>query len=102
MLILPLPLELMNALGAGTLDGAKPDEATPLRLFIMLPSMYHIKGLVPPEEVWEGVVLVAWAVEVVGASMLPNWVVSTLSQEKFKSMVLPDAFAAVSQSSLLL
>ena len=86
MLILPFPEELMNALGAGApAEGVNAEEVTLDRLPIMLPSMYHINGLLPPP-LW-GVVLVAGAaleanaVDVGASSILASFVVSTLSQE---------------------
>ena len=117
MLILPFPEELMNALGAGApAEGVNAEEVTLDRLPIMLPSMYHINGLLTPP-LW-GVVLVAGAALEANAvdvgspafagasSILASFVVSTLSQEKFKSGVsllsdVPATLAAASQSSLL-
>ena len=107
MLILPLPAELMNALGAGAMelaDGANPDEVTLLRLAIILPSMYHMRGLLAPllcVEVDSPVVPAGAAL-----SMFPSLVVSTVSHEKVNSCGsplsdFPATAAAASQSSLL-
>lgn len=111
----------MKALGAGAPeDGAKAeDDEMPLRLPIMLPSMYHIKGLEPPTE-WlvEGedaapAGAAANAVDV-GSALLAGkksaalsiLAVSTVSQENVSSCEppstdLPATAAAASQSALV-
>ena len=101
MVIFPFPGELMKALGVGaSLVGEKPEDVTPLRLLIILPNMYHIRGLLPLL-VWvlagDDAASLGAAARVLtveeGSPVLAedqsaafsNFVVSTVSQEKFSS-----------------